>query len=332
MKEMRFKSVRKWVHLLISQNKMNRIAQRPLLVAVSEVDKMIRSIKSCGKDAGFVFPVEAPLRKVLSSTPVKDHTSYASADPFPIPEFVDIFEGCSEVPEEQAAIIEENWNNNKKLISEFQQNVCNNFVKLYDIAADASVKLDDYLTFYFSLAAHNDATQLDEARAVLSAIFKPEVRPYVLGEFESVEDKKSFKKADGLFGGDVMARQRIKSGVRSDAILEKSILYGSSSKKRFSFEEESREPDKKHFNDELVDDRNYEREYNEPFKGKFGGGRSSFARGRFKRPYNSRHKERRKRGYSSYKKRDYDGHEEFSKDDSFAAAHVKDHGVKKEEN
>ena len=78
-REPRFKYVSKWVHLLINLNRINRIAQRPLLVAVSELDSMIRSIRSVGSANGFVFPDVAPTKKILSPTPVSDHTYYSSA-------------------------------------------------------------------------------------------------------------------------------------------------------------------------------------------------------------------------------------------------------------
>ena len=93
---------------------------------------------------------------------------------------------------------------------------------LYNRMADSTLKLDDFFTFYFSLAAHNDAVHLDEARETISMIFKPELRPHVKGKYAFSEQKEEFLRNDtGLLGGSEIARERIKSG---DAMLGKSTL------------------------------------------------------------------------------------------------------------
>ena len=87
------------------------------------------------------------------------------------------------------------------------------FIELYDKLAVSTIKMDDFLTFYFSLAAHNDAAQLEEARDVMSRIFKPELRPYVKGKYDSTEQRDEFNKnGAGLLDGADIARERIKSG------------------------------------------------------------------------------------------------------------------------
>ena len=223
-REPRFKYVSKWVHLLINLNRINRIAQRPLLVAVSELDSMIRSVRSVGSANGFVFPDVAPTKKILSPTPVTDHTYYSSANPFPLPEFPNVLEGCAVEPDQQA-VIEGNWQNIMTMLTEYQKSVSNAFIGLFDKYAESSIKLDDYLTFYFSLAAHNDAIHLSEARDVMSNMFKHEVRPYVQGKYQTNEEREEFNKnATGLLGGSKLARDRINSGVSEDDVIKKSIL------------------------------------------------------------------------------------------------------------
>ena len=254
LKEPRFKNVNKWLHLLLKQNKSNRVAQRPLLVAISEIDKMIRNIREIGLSNYFAYPEVAPMRKVLSLTPVSDHTSYSSAAPFPLPTLPSVLHG-SDLPPDQQAIIEDNWGSIMNLLRDYQASVSNGFIDLYDKMADSTIKLDDFLTFYFSLAAHNDAMQLDDARETISMIFKPEVRPHVKGNFDTFEEKeKSLKSGSGLLGGQDIVRGRIKSGVSDDAIVKKSLL---------------REREiKRHQNDEDYDYEDYDVPYK---KEKFSG-------------------------------------------------------------
>lgn len=224
LREPRFKNISKWLNLLLNLNKSNRIAQRPLLVAISEIDKMIRNLRQIGSSNYFDYPEVAPTRKVLSLTPVSDHTSFSSADPFPLPTLPSVLHG-SDLPPDQQAIIEDNWGSIINQLKEYQVSVSEGFIDLYNKMADSTVKLDDFLTFYFSLAAHNDAMQLDEARATISMIFKPEVRPHVKGKFDTNEEReKFFRKGSGLLGGQDIVRDRIKSGVTDDAIVGKSIL------------------------------------------------------------------------------------------------------------
>ena len=224
LREPRFKNISKWLHLLLNLNKSNRISQRPLLVAISEIDKMFRNLREVGSANNFTYPDVAPLRKVLSLTPVSDHTSFSSADPFPLPAIPSIFDG-TDLPPDQQAIIEDNFASIINLWKDYQVSVSDSFIDLYNKMADSTIKLDDFLTFYFSLAAHNDAMQLEEARGTISMIFKPEVRPHVKGNYDSFEEKEKFlRSASGLLGGPDIARDRIKSGVSDDAIVGKSIL------------------------------------------------------------------------------------------------------------
>ena len=63
LREPRFKNVSKWLNLLLKLNKSNRIAQRPLLVAISEIDKMIRNLREIGSSNYFVYPEVAPCER-----------------------------------------------------------------------------------------------------------------------------------------------------------------------------------------------------------------------------------------------------------------------------
>ena len=241
LREPRLKNIGKWLHLLLNLNKTNRIAQRPLLVAISEIDKMFRNLREVGASNNFTYPDVAPMRKVLSLTPVSDHTRFSSADPFPLPAIPNIFDG-SDLPPDQQAVIEENLASIINLWKDYQVSVSNSFIDLYNKMADSTVKLDDFLTFYFSLAAHNDAMQLDEARGTISMIFKPEIRSHVKGKFDTFEEKEEFlRNASGLLGGQDIARDRIKSGASDDAIVGNSILKKRGFK-RYSQNDEGYEP------------------------------------------------------------------------------------------
>ena len=150
LREPRFKNVSKWLHLLINLNKLNRIAQRPLLVAISEVDKMFTNLREVGASNYFSYPEVPPQKKVLSPTPVSDHTSYSTAHPFPLPSIPSVLHGC-DVPPDQQAIIEDNWNSIMNLLKNYQVSVSESFID-FNRMADSTLKLDDFLTFYFSFA------------------------------------------------------------------------------------------------------------------------------------------------------------------------------------
>ena len=145
LREPRFKNVSKWLHLLINLNKLNRIAQRPLLVAISEVDKMFTNLREVGASNYFSYPEVAPQKKVISLTPVSDHTSYSTAHPFPLPSIPSVLHGC-DVPPDQQAIIEDNWNSIMNLLKNYQVSVSDSFIDLYNRMADSTLKLDDFLT------------------------------------------------------------------------------------------------------------------------------------------------------------------------------------------
>ena len=57
---------------------------------------------------------------------------------------------------DQQAIIEDNWNCFMNLFKDYKVFVSESFIDLYNKMAYSTLKLDDFLTLYFSLAVHKE--------------------------------------------------------------------------------------------------------------------------------------------------------------------------------
>ena len=62
-----------------------------------------------------------------------------------------VLHGC-ELPPDQQAIIEDNWNCFMNLFKNYKVFVSESFIDLFNKMVDSTLKLDDFLTFYFSFA------------------------------------------------------------------------------------------------------------------------------------------------------------------------------------
>ena len=80
-------------NLAVKFGKNDRWAQRALLKTVSKTEEGVRSLRALGTSNCFKYPDVVPTRAILGPSEFEDYLSYESADPFPLPDEVDVLDG-----------------------------------------------------------------------------------------------------------------------------------------------------------------------------------------------------------------------------------------------
>ena len=96
--EQRFKHIFAYKRELGDGLKSLRIAQRPLLKIIEELDGFLMYMRNTGRAMNFKLPEEPPVKKDPSCPKSYiDHLTYVNSDDiFPLPDFTDVLAGVSD--------------------------------------------------------------------------------------------------------------------------------------------------------------------------------------------------------------------------------------------
>ena len=147
-KQPRLKSLMDFKNVLIKVCKSNRIAQRPLLVAVAKLDEAFRSMRGQGIKLGLTFPAKAPSKALLGPGEVQDHLAYETANPFPLPVLVDPLAGTEGVSQANKEKIRANWEITTTALEAYQTQVKNGVLAVYNTSSDSLLNLKNLVNFY----------------------------------------------------------------------------------------------------------------------------------------------------------------------------------------
>ena len=146
-KHPKFRMLMDMKNMMVKLCKANRIAQRPLLVAVSKLDAFIRAMRALGRRSGFTFPAEAPVKTLMGPQSVQDHLAYTEAKPFPLPEMMDVLDGTN-VSESDRKIIQGNIAINTKALEGYQAKVKWDFIELFNLSSEEALEMKNLINFY----------------------------------------------------------------------------------------------------------------------------------------------------------------------------------------
>ena len=135
-------------NMMIKVVKNNRIAQRPLLLAVAKLDGLIRALRSYRPKLVITYPTEARFKALPRSREVQDHLSYSEAEPFPLPSAVDMLSGTASVSEADKAIIRANVAVNTKALQGYHERVKTASIGLYKDCADGLLHQKNLINLY----------------------------------------------------------------------------------------------------------------------------------------------------------------------------------------
>ena len=180
-----------------------RLGERPLFCLMDICTDLMRKARVHGKQSGLVYPPVPTSVKMMGPQDVVDRLSYTENLAMPLPITPDVLSGTTSVTADDEKIIKENMKAYTKLLDTYRLDANLRFVNLYNDMTGGLLKVDNLLNFHFYLFAHMDASMQEVVRKQLAFMFKPEVRPHLLGAYATREEQDKVNKlSTGILGGD----------------------------------------------------------------------------------------------------------------------------------
>ena len=132
-----------------------RICERPVILALGELTRLMNDIRHHGKELGFAYPSEAPSKQLLGPRKFADKLHYSQLPiiPLPFPSVSTLLEGTNVSPADRD-IIMANMLQAETPMKEFARNLSNKFALFMDTVVGGVNRLDSFLGFHMDLFAH----------------------------------------------------------------------------------------------------------------------------------------------------------------------------------
>ena len=237
---MRYKNDRQFSHIFHYIEELARIArhqrivERPVFLAMSELTRLLNAIRQHGKALGFLYPDMAPTRQLLGPRKFEDKLAYSQLPTLPMPQLGDVFEGARSVSLEDRDAIRINLMKYEEEIKGYRRDQAQKLGSFMDSVAGTATRLDSFLGFHLDLHAHCDGEMRDMMKDKASHLFSPPFRNAVLGRGLSRSEKDKMQ-SEGILDGESQIRSRLAEATKEDELLKKAINRPSGSKqpKRF---------------------------------------------------------------------------------------------------
>ena len=133
-----------------------RVSERPVVLALGELTRLMTDIRQHGKDLGFLYPAEGPCRQLLGPRKFADKLHYTQVPiiPLPFPSITNLLEGTANVSPEDRDVIMANMLRAESTMKENMRTVSNKFGSYMDTVVGGVNRLDSFLGFHMDLFAH----------------------------------------------------------------------------------------------------------------------------------------------------------------------------------
>ena len=212
-----------YVEQLGKMAKHLRIAERPIILAMGELTRIMNSVKQHGKDLGFLYPSKGPLVQLMGPRKFNDMLHYSQLPVIPLPflQLATLLEGVS-LTEPEKAIIANNMLAGEATTKEYMRDVSNKIGSFMDTVVGGANRLDYMLGFHMDLYGHCDGELTDLMRDKASTLFSPNYRSAVKGGVSGHKAGENIQAA-GLLGGEMAVRDRLSEATKSDELLAKTL-------------------------------------------------------------------------------------------------------------
>ena len=161
---------------VIRVNREWRITESPVFMLMEELDSASRELKVLGRHLGFSYPSCPPEDTTFGHRKRINYLAYDGKPAFPLPELVQVTNGCKDLTEHDRDQIQKNVQTNMQSFDHYRDRMSDNVVKLYDLSSKNFNSFDDKLTFHLELYGHCDAGMRELVKARLLSLFSPAVR------------------------------------------------------------------------------------------------------------------------------------------------------------
>ena len=228
-KDKQYGHIFQYVEELSKVGKHLRISERPVILSLGELTRLMTDIRQHGKDLGFLYPAEGPSRQLLGPRKFEDKLYYTQVPiiPLPFPSISSLLEGTTGVSADDRNTIVANMLNAECTMKESMRNVSTKFGSFMDTVVGGVNRLDSFLGFHMDLFAHCDGELSGLMQDKAATLFSPAYRAAVKGG--RTEQDPSL----GLFGGEKAVRSKLSEASKEDDLLKKTINRPNRSRKNY---------------------------------------------------------------------------------------------------
>ena len=225
-KDKTFSNVFHYVEQMAKLAKHLRISERPIILAMGELDRFMNAVKQHGKHLGFLYPSQGPCVQLLGPRKFNDQLSYTQLPvlPLPLPSLDDLLKDTSvSLPDKDQ--IAANLLAAELTLKEHMRDLSNKLGLFMDSVSSSVNRIDSFLGFHMDLFGHCDGEVTDLMRDKAATLFSPSFRSAVRGGAKAAGDKA------GLLGGESEVRSRLSDATKEDELLAKTLHKPYKSKK-----------------------------------------------------------------------------------------------------
>ena len=228
-KDKQYGHIFQYVEELAKVGKHLRISERPVILSLGELTRLMTEIRQHGKDLGFLYPAEGPYRQLLGPRKFEDKLHYTQVPiiPLPFPSITNLLEGTTEVSSDDRNAIITNMLKAESTMKESLRAVSNKFGCFMDTVVGGVNRLDSFLGFHMDLFAHCDGELSGLMQDKAATLFSPAYRSAVKGN-RTEQDPPL-----GLFGGEKAVRSKLSEASKEDDLLNKTINKPNRSRKNY---------------------------------------------------------------------------------------------------
>ena len=149
-KDKQYGHIFQYVEELAKVGKHLRIAERPVILSLGELTRLMTDIRQHGKDLGFLYPAEGPCCQLLGPRKFEDKLHYTQVPikPLPFPSINTLLDGTTEVSTDDRNTILTNMLKAESTMKESMRSVSNKFGSFMDTVVGGVNRLDSFLGFH----------------------------------------------------------------------------------------------------------------------------------------------------------------------------------------
>ena len=215
-------NVFQYVEQMAKVAKHLRISERPIVLAMGELARLMNAVKMNGKNLGFLYPAQGPVVQLMGPRKFRDQLAYTNLPilPLPLPSLDSLVKDTSVSPQDKEQIAA-NLLAAEQVLKEHARDLSNKLGLFMDTVAGGVNRLDSFLGFHMDLFGHCDGEVTDLMRDKAATLFSPPYRSAVKGRSGD-----GGKAGDGLLGGETAVRSRLTDATKEDELLAKTVHKG----------------------------------------------------------------------------------------------------------
>ena len=217
-KDKSYTNVFQYVEQMAKVAKHLRISERPIILAMGELDRFMNAVKQHGKHLGFLYPSQGPCVQLLGPRKFNDQLSYTQIPVLPLPmPSLDVLLTDSSVSPSDKEQIAANLVAAEVTLKEHMRDQSNKLALFMDSVSSSVNRINSFLGFHMDLFGHCDGEVTDLMRDKAATLFSPSFRSAVKGGAKLTGDKA------GLLGGESEVRSRLSDATKEDELLAKTL-------------------------------------------------------------------------------------------------------------